>query len=159
MSEKIKTQTKPEEAKGSRENPWTANLTNSKESPWLDLFVEGWYPKPRGGEVKYKTAEGRLNKEKWSEMQIGEYLLMKDKEPESEKWALFRITARYEARDFQELAKEHRWKLAPHLSSVEEVVAAYQEIVDSIQDGQKIMESVGVVAIEVKLLEHHGFGW
>ena len=136
---------------------WSAKMTNTKEEPWLDMFVCGHVPKPKGGLVSYKTKEGRIYKGKWREMQPGEYL--KVTEVVGKKIALFRIVAIHLAPDFKTLVMEHRKELAPHLKTEKDIVLAYQHIVDTIPDGELLVKENGVVAIELKLQEYHGFGF
>jgi ASC-1-like (ASCH) protein len=141
---------------------YTGNLTNSGDHCWLDLIVKGYLKK--NGHNVYKTMEGRVNKGKWKEMQVGDELLLK--EVGGEKWVMCRVMARHEKPNFRELSQKYGQFLAPHMKGqVELIEKAYQEIVDQIRENSpdlKIDEIIvenGVVAIEIKVLEYGGFGF
>jgi len=89
-----------------------------------------------------KTAEGRLNKGKFSRMQVGDYLLINN-------GAKFKIERKTEFISFLEMVEaEGVENVVPDKKKIEEAVNAYYKVFTKEQERE-----FGVIAIEISKVE------
>jgi ASC-1-like (ASCH) protein len=100
-----------------------------KQEPYYSMVVEG-----------LKTVEGRLNKGKFAEIEIGDILTMR---PGNKK---FRVTGRRQYKTFKEMLEAEGIKnVLPDKNNIEEAIQVYKKFYKESQQNR-----YGVLAIRIK---------
>lgn len=111
-------------------NNYKKKISNEAPYKWLDFIEKG-----------EKTYEGRLNKDDWKNMQIGDLI---DLEDYTGKIIRVKISNKKYYKNFREAYYDLKKKLVPIDISVDEVVKIYSKYFSD-----KDIEKFGVVAIGV----------
>lgn len=112
------------------------SFTSNRQEPYFTYIKQG-----------IKTVEGRLNKGKWIEMQIGDEILV-DNLPNSTETFLVQIIGKNNYKSFREMIIfEGMGNVIPEAKSIDEAESVYYKFYTKEEE-----ERFGVTAIRIKLL-------